>query len=111
MRLISSCSGSASTRAENGRFRTRRPQSEDIQVYDAFGPQRLFWGSDLSRSPIPYRQHVTLVTEEILWLTADDKTWIMDAAFASGSDGRVRLRCVFTSQMREHAEQEHALPV
>lgn len=47
------------------------------QAYDAFGPQRLFWGSDLSRSPIPYRQHVTLFTEELPWLTAEDKTWIM----------------------------------
>lgn len=47
------------------------------QAYDAFGPQRLFWGTDLSRSPIPYRQHVTMFTEEIPWLTDEDKTWIM----------------------------------
>lgn len=47
------------------------------QAYDAFGPRRLFWGSDLSRSPIPYRQHVTMFTEEIPWLTAEDKEWIM----------------------------------
>ena len=47
------------------------------QAYDAFGPQRLFWGTDLSRSPIPYRQHVTMFTEEIPWLNADDKAWIM----------------------------------
>ncbi len=47
------------------------------QAYDAFGPRRLFWGTDLSRSPIPYRQHVTLYTEELPWLTAEDKEWIM----------------------------------
>ncbi len=47
------------------------------QVYVAFGPQRLFWGTDLSRSPIPYRQHVTMFTEEIGWLTSEDKEWIM----------------------------------
>lgn len=47
------------------------------QAYDAFGPKRLFWGTDLSRSPIPYRQHVTLFTEEIPWLTSEDKEWIM----------------------------------
>ena len=47
------------------------------QAYDAFGPQRLFWGTDLSRSPISYRQNVTMFTEEMPWLTADDKTWIM----------------------------------
>ena len=50
------------------------------RVYDAFGPRRLFWGTDLSRSPIPYRQHVTMFTEEIPWLTADDKEWIMGRA-------------------------------
>ena len=47
------------------------------QAYDAFGPQRLFWGTDLSRSPIPYRQHVTMFTEEIPWLSESDKEWIM----------------------------------
>ena len=47
------------------------------KVYDAFGPRRMFWGTDLSRSPIPYGQHVTMFTEEIPWLTEDDKTWIM----------------------------------
>jgi predicted TIM-barrel fold metal-dependent hydrolase len=47
------------------------------QAYDAFGPKRLFWGTDLSRSPIPYRQHVTMFTEEIPWLTDEDKEWIM----------------------------------
>jgi L-fuconolactonase len=47
------------------------------RAYDAFGPQRMFWGTDLSRSPIPYRQHVTMFTEEIPWLSEEDKTWIM----------------------------------
>lgn len=47
------------------------------QAYDAFGPKRLFWGTDLSRSPIPYRQHVTMFTEELPWLGEADKAWIM----------------------------------
>jgi len=47
------------------------------RVYDAFGPKRMFWGSDLSRLPCTYRQCVTLFTEELPWLTADDKEWIM----------------------------------
>ena len=47
------------------------------RAYDAFGPKRLFWGTDLSRSPIPYRQHVTMFTEELPWLTSEDKEWIM----------------------------------
>ncbi len=47
------------------------------QAYDAFGPRRLFWGTDITRTPITYRQHVTLYTEEIPWLTTEDKEWIM----------------------------------
>lgn len=47
------------------------------RAYDAFGPQRLFWGTDLSRSPIAYRQHVTLFMDELPWMSAADKDWIM----------------------------------
>jgi len=47
------------------------------KVYDAFGPQRLFWGTDLSRLPCTYRQGVAMFTEAIPWLTASDKDWIM----------------------------------
>lgn len=47
------------------------------RVYDTFGPRRMFWGTDLSRAPCTYRQAVTMFTEEIPWLTADDKDWIM----------------------------------
>jgi predicted TIM-barrel fold metal-dependent hydrolase len=47
------------------------------RVYDAFGPKRIFWGTDLSRLPCSYRQGITMFTEEIPWLTAADKEWIM----------------------------------
>ena len=47
------------------------------RVYDAFGPRRMFWGSDLSRLPCPLRQGVTMFTEEMPWLAADDLEWIM----------------------------------
>jgi L-fuconolactonase len=47
------------------------------RAYDAFGPRRLFWGTDLSRSPISYRQHVTMFMDELPWLTREDKEWIM----------------------------------
>ena len=47
------------------------------QAYDAFGPERLFWGTDLSHSPLSYRQNITMYTEEIPWLTTGDKEWIM----------------------------------
>jgi predicted TIM-barrel fold metal-dependent hydrolase len=47
------------------------------QAYDAFGPKRLFWGTDLSRSPISYRQNVTMFTEEMPFFSAEDLEWIM----------------------------------
>lgn len=51
------------------------------KAYDAFGPKRLFWGTDWSRmqhtSTCTYRQAVTMFTEEIPWLTAEDKEWMM----------------------------------
>jgi len=47
------------------------------QVFDAFGPTRIFWGSDISRVRHTYGQMITLFTEELPWLGEDDKTWIM----------------------------------
>ncbi len=49
-------------------------------VYDAFGPSRMFWGTDITRMPCTWRQCVTLFTEELDWLTAADKDWIMGRA-------------------------------
>ena len=46
-------------------------------MYDAFGPRRMFWGTDQSRSPISYREGVTMYTEETPWFTAEDREWIM----------------------------------
>lgn len=47
------------------------------QVFDAFGPRRMFWGTDLSRLPCTYRQAVTMFTEELPFLTASDQEWVM----------------------------------
>lgn len=47
------------------------------RVYEAFGPKRMFWGTDQSRSPISYRQGVTLFTEELDWLVGEDREWVM----------------------------------
>jgi len=47
------------------------------RVYDAFGPKRMFWGSDLSRLPCTYRESLTYMSEEIPWLSTADKEWIL----------------------------------
>jgi predicted TIM-barrel fold metal-dependent hydrolase len=52
------------------------------RVYDAFGPRRMLWGTDFSRLPCPYRQAITLFTEELNFLSTEDKEWIMGRAAA-----------------------------
>ncbi|MDX9820392.1 MAG: amidohydrolase family protein [Syntrophales bacterium] len=47
------------------------------KAYEAFGPKRTFWGSDLSRSPCPYRQHIDMWLKDAPWLREEDKEWIM----------------------------------
>lgn len=44
---------------------------------EAFGPRRLFWGSDLSRSPVPYRQHIDMWLRDAPWVKEADKEWIL----------------------------------
>jgi L-fuconolactonase len=61
-------------------FPTLHPQIR--RVVDAFGPQRLFWGTDLSQMPCSYRQAVTLFTEQLDFLSSQDKKWIMGKAIA-----------------------------
>ena len=47
------------------------------RVFDAFGPCRMFWGTDLTRLPCTYRQAITMFTEELPWLSAADQEWVM----------------------------------
>jgi len=46
----------------------------------AFGPERVFWGTDLSRLPCSYRQAVAMFAEEMPWLGAREKDEIMGRA-------------------------------
>ena len=54
-------------------------------VIDGFGPDRVFWGSDLTRLRSPYRQVVSLFTEE-LGLDAATKELTMGRALAQWLD-------------------------
>jgi predicted TIM-barrel fold metal-dependent hydrolase len=54
-----------------------RVQEYARTVYETFGPQRTFWGSDLSRSPVPYRQQIDMWLNDAPWLKAEDKEWVM----------------------------------
>jgi predicted TIM-barrel fold metal-dependent hydrolase len=49
-------------------------------IFQAFGPNRCFWGTDLSRMPCSYRQCVTMFTEELPWLKGRDLELVMGEA-------------------------------
>ena len=50
------------------------------QVFDAFGPERMFWGTDISKLPCSWKQCVTMFTEELPWLSERDKELVMGQA-------------------------------
>jgi predicted TIM-barrel fold metal-dependent hydrolase len=52
-----------------------RPYVE--RVFDAFGPRRMFWGTDQTRSPVGYREGIALFTEHMPFLSAADLEWVM----------------------------------
>ena len=47
------------------------------QLVDAFGPRRVFWGTDLTRMPCTYYECITLFTEHLPWLKGEDLEWVM----------------------------------
>ena len=71
------------------RYPFRRLEPQIRRVYDAFGPKRMFWGSDLSRLPCTYREAISLFTEEIPWLSAEDKEWIMGRGISEWLDWKM----------------------
>jgi len=47
------------------------------RIYEAFGPRRMFWGTDQTRSPIGYREAVALFTQHMPFLREEDLPWIL----------------------------------
>jgi len=52
------------------------------RLFDAFGPRRCYWGTDLTNSynKASYRQRVTHFSETLDFLSAEDKEWVMGRA-------------------------------
>jgi predicted TIM-barrel fold metal-dependent hydrolase len=48
------------------------------EIIGAFGPGRVFWGTDLTRLECTYAQAVTMFTEEMPWLDRTELELIMD---------------------------------
>ena len=51
-------------------------------VVEAFGAERVFWGTDLSRMPGPYREAVTMITEDMDRLSEDQRRLVMGEGLA-----------------------------
>jgi L-fuconolactonase len=49
------------------------------QLYDSFGPQRLMWATDwpIAKDRASYAQRLTVVRDDMKFLNADDKSWIL----------------------------------
>jgi len=70
-------------------FRSLHPYIE--RVIQAFGRQRVFWGSDFTGLQCTYRQAVTLFSEELAFLSDADKEWIMGRGIATWLDWKSAL--------------------
>jgi predicted TIM-barrel fold metal-dependent hydrolase len=60
-----------------------RDMAEHIKrCFDAFGPQRCYWGTDITNAfgKSTYRQRITHFTEELKFLSEQDKEWVMGRA-------------------------------
>jgi predicted TIM-barrel fold metal-dependent hydrolase len=55
------------------------------RCFDAFGRERCHWGTDMTNSlaKASYRQRITHFTEELDFLSEDDKDWIMGRAIVT----------------------------
>jgi L-fuconolactonase len=47
------------------------------EVFDAFGPDRMFWGSDMTRQPDRYGEAITMFTEHLDFLSGPDLEKVM----------------------------------
>ena len=79
--------GAPSYSSESYPFRNIQPYLR--QIYDAFGPERMFWGTDITRMPCSYRQCVSMFTEELPWLSGRDQELVMGRALCAWIDWKL----------------------
>ena len=58
----------------------RNVHTQVRRIFDAFGPTRTFWGTDITRLSCTYRECVTMFTEEMPWLKGNDLDLVMGRA-------------------------------
>lgn len=47
------------------------------RLFQAFGPRRMFWGTDLTRMPCTYYECIHMFTEHLAWLKGEDLEGVM----------------------------------
>jgi predicted TIM-barrel fold metal-dependent hydrolase len=73
---------SAAPAYSSERFPFRDMTTYIQRMVDAFGPQRCYWGTDVTNgfSNASYRERLVHFTEELKFLSAEDREWIMGRA-------------------------------
>ena len=70
--------------------RQQRPWSDVTphirRLYDTYGAERLFWGSDLSRLPCPYSELVDFFLHDLPWLKGRARSLVMGEALQAWLD-------------------------
>lgn len=56
------------------------------RIYDAFGPDRMIWGSDVTRLTCPYQDNIRLFAEALDFLTEKDRRQIFASSIARWCD-------------------------
>lgn len=74
-----SCKLSAAPMISKEPYPFRDVRDHIKRLYDAFGPKRCHWGTDLTTSfdKATMKQRITHFTEELPFLSEEDKDWIM----------------------------------
>jgi hypothetical protein len=49
------------------------------RVFDAYGPRRCYWGTDVTNglAQAPWKQRLTHFTQELTFMSESDKDWVM----------------------------------
>ena len=59
-------------------------------VFEAFGPRRTFWGTDMTGLPCSYRQALDFVAEAVDFLSSEDRAWVLGRGIAAWLDWPAR---------------------
>ena len=73
---------SAAPNLSTERYPFRDFQSHIKKLFEAYGPQRSYWGTDMTNGydRATYKQRITHFTEELPFLSESDKDWVMGRA-------------------------------